>query len=95
MGDWDEEEALGLRRELVAERRDWFVKGRVGWRVRKGDIRRGRCDGLGELRRLVARRREEMVVRRVDAMVTGCEAPAPTPPQCAGDTHYSQDAEFG
>lgn len=95
MEDWEEEEALGLRRELVAERRDWLVKARVWWRVGRGDSRRGMRNGLGEVRRLVARRRGGMVVRSVDAMIAGCEAPAPAPPQCAGDIHDSQDAEFG
>ena len=67
----------------MAERRDWFVKGRVWWRVGREESRRGMCNGLEELS-LVARRQDDMVVRRVDAMIVRCEAPAP--PQCPGDT---------
>ena len=70
---------MGLRKALVAERRDWFVKVRAWWRVGKGETRRGICEGLEELRRLVARRREGMVVS-MDAMIAGYEPP-PTP-QC-------------
>ena len=47
------------------------------------------CDCLEEVRRLVARRREGIVERSVDAMIAGCEAPAR--PQCAGDTPDSRD----